>query len=47
MVNFGVPFFTTLFRNWKCGTMLGFVRRSLPVTNMVGGFASAPLNCMP
>jgi hypothetical protein len=25
MVNLGIPFFTTDFRNWKCGTMLGFV----------------------
>ena len=44
MVNLGVPFFTTDFKNWKCGTMLGFVRRSLRLTNIVGGVASTPLN---
>src|SRR3970040_1955640 len=33
MVNLGVPFLTTLFRNWKCESMLGFegkIRRSKP-----------------
>ena len=44
MVNFGVPRFMVFLRNSKCGTMLGFERRSFAVTNIVGGFASAPLN---
>src|SRR5688500_17916908 len=47
MVNFGTPLVVIFLRNWKCGTMLGLVRRSLRLTNMVGGVASTPLNCTP
>src|SRR5262245_6798944 len=43
MVNLAVPFFTTLFRNWKCDSMLGFVRRSLRVSTIIGGLCSACL----
>ena len=34
MVNFGTPLVTVFFRNSKCESMLGFVRRSLPEITM-------------
>src|SRR5688572_8861492 len=42
MVNFGIPLLTMLFRNWKCGTMLGLERLILPVTLKSGGCSSVP-----
>ncbi len=42
MVNFGVPRFTTDFRNLKWSSMLGLERRIFPVTLNSGGCSPVP-----
>ena len=43
LVNLGMCFAAD-FRNLKCSSMEGLVRRILPVTSMKGGCSSVPLN---
>src|SRR3954464_5201815 len=40
MVNLGVPLVTTDFRNLKCSSIDGFVRRTLPESLNIGGCSS-------
>src|ERR1700682_5628552 len=44
MVNFAVPFLIVDFKNSKCESMLGLVRRILPEMIMYGGCSSVFLN---